>query len=50
MPSLMVEGVAAMPVESIVEIVSPRPEEFSTVHGLLAASIRGRAALGRAAR
>lgn len=45
MPSLMVEiqsDVFAMPMESVVEIVALKRQDFSTVHGRLTARIRGR--------
>jgi two-component system chemotaxis sensor kinase CheA len=45
LPSLMVEidkAVFALPVESVVEIVSAGRQDFRTVHGHLTASVRGR--------
>ncbi len=45
LPSLMVEidsDVFAMPLESVVEIVSVRPQDITTVHGQWTARVRGR--------
>lgn len=45
LPSLMAEingNVFAMPIESVVEIVSVNPEDISSVHGMRTATIRGR--------
>ena len=45
LPSLMVEidsDIMAMPMESVVEIVSVGQEDLSTVHGKLTARVRGR--------